>query len=58
MADVGAMPRPALAAKKITNSNPGRATVFALGFILTVDWREPILMPLGLDKVRKDRFLA
>jgi hypothetical protein len=26
--------------------------------ILTVDWREQILTPLGLDKVPEDRFLA
>lgn len=25
---------------------------------VTGDWREPILMPLGLDKIREDRFLA
>jgi hypothetical protein len=32
--------------------------VFVLGFVLTVDWRESTSMPLGLDKVREDRFFA
>jgi len=29
-----------------------------LGFVLTVDWLESTFMPLGLDKVREDRFFA
>jgi hypothetical protein len=58
MAAVGAMPRPSLAAKKSPTPTLDVLPAFVLRFVLTVDWREPILMPLGLDKVRKDRFLA
>jgi hypothetical protein len=44
--------------EKFAKSNLGRATEFVLGFIPKADWREPILMPLGLDDEPEYRFLA
>jgi len=57
MVGVGFAPWPSLAAENIRQLRPS-TPAFVLGFVLTVDWRESTLMPLGLDKVREDRFFA
>jgi hypothetical protein len=57
MAGVGFAPSPSLAAEIIRQLRPS-TPAFVLGFVRTVAWRESTLMPLGLDKVRKDRFFA
>jgi hypothetical protein len=40
------------------NSNSDVLPEFVRSFIPKADWREPILMPLGLDDEREYRFLA
>jgi hypothetical protein len=56
MAGIGFIPRPP-GGENIRQIRLS-TRVFVLGFVLTVDWRESTLMPLGLDKVREGQCLA